>query len=352
MGLFQQPASPQVDPTTFLRSVERGQVPPVALVHGADVQLTDDVLAAVSRALFPDPAHAAFDREVLDAREVSAEGVVSAALTLPFSAAARLVVVRHCQALAAKGGEALGQYIAGPNPTTVLLLLADESLRASRDRKSDHWLLGVVPASAATGVVVEPMARRGRALEEWLRERAQFDGLTVTGGAARLLVQWVGDDPALLYGEVRKAALAGGPDNRSVGEAEVRAVVGEHRVSAVFDLTRALERRDLGLALRTLDALLTTEEPMLLIAMLTREVRTAWTVQLWRRAGQSVDQIARILRRPPAAVDALLGSLAAESPAALGHKLRRCWEVERALKSSGEPRAELAVLVSELCAAR
>lgn len=337
-----------MDPTAFLRSVERGQIPPVALVHGADVQLLDDLLAAVSRALFPDPSQAVFDREILDGREVSVDSLVSAALTLPFGAAARLVIVRHCQALAAKGGEALGRYVASPNPAAVLLLLADESLRANRDRKSDHWLLGAVPAAG----VVEPQARRGRALEEWLRQRAHLDGLTVSEGAARLLVQWVGDDPALLFGEVRKAALAGGPDNREVGEAEVRAVVGEHRVSGIFDLTRALERRDLALALRTLDGLLTTEEPMLLIAMLTREVRTAWSAQLWRRAGQPVDQIARMLRRPPAAVEALLASLGAESPASLGEKLRRCWEVERALKSSGEPRAELALLVSELCAAR
>ena len=323
-------------------------MPPLALVHGADAQLMDDLLASVSRALFPDPAHAAFDREILDGREVSLESLLSAALTLPFGAAARLVAVRHCQALAGRGGEALGEYAKSPSPTTVLLLLADEPLRAGRDRKADHWLLGAVPA----GAVVEPVARRGRALEEWLRQRAQLDGLTVSEGAARLLVSWVGDDPALLVGEVRKAELAGGPENPTVGETEVRAVVGEHGVSGVFDLTRALERRDLALALRTLDGLLATEEPMLVIAMLTREVRTAWTVQLWRRAGQSVDQIARILRRPPAAVEALLASLGAESPAALGEKLRRCWEVERALKSSGEPRAELALLVSELCAAR
>jgi DNA polymerase III subunit delta len=337
-----------VDPTAFLREVERGQVRALALVHGADAQLMDDLLSAVSRALFPDPASSAFDREILDGREASAEGVLSAALTLPFSAAARLVAVRHCQTLPAKGGEGLSEYAKSPNPTTVLLLLADESLRAGRERKSDHWLLGIVPAAA----VVEPVMRRGRALEDWLRQRAELDGLTVSEGAARLLVSWVGDDPALLVSEVRKAALAGGPENRNVGEAEVRAVVGEHRVSGVFDLTRALERRDLALALRTLDGLLATEEPMLLIAMLTREVRTAWTVQLWRRAGQSVDQIARMLRRPPGAVDALLGSLGGESPASLGDKLRRCWEVERALKSSGEPRTELAVLVSELCSAR
>src|SRR5262245_6961278 len=99
-----------------MREVERGRVPPVALVHGADAQLVDDLLAAVSRALFPDPAHAAFDREVLDGRETSVESLLSAALTLPFGSAARLVVVRHCQSLAAKGGEGLGPYARSPNP--------------------------------------------------------------------------------------------------------------------------------------------------------------------------------------------------------------------------------------------
>jgi DNA polymerase III subunit delta len=343
-----------VDPTAFLRGVERGEIPPVTLVHGADAQLLDDLLAAITRALFPDPAHAAFDREVLDAREVGPDAVVSAALTLPFMAAARLVALRHGQALAAKGGEALGGYVAAPSPTTVLLLLADESLRAGRDRKSDHWLLEAVGGAGGRGhgVVVEPVVRRGRALEDWLRQRAELDGLTVTEQAARLLVQWVGEDPALLLGEVRKAALAGGPDNRGVGEAEVRAVVGEHRVSAVFELTRALERRDLGLALRTLDGLLMAEEPMLILTMLTREVRTAWTVQVWRRRGQPVEQIARMLRRPPGAVEALAAALGGESSAALAGKLRRCWEVERALKSGGEPRAEMTLLVSELCGAR
>lgn len=343
-----------MDPTAFLRSVASGRIPPVTLVHGADGQLLDDLLGAVTRALFAEPGHAALDREVLDAREVSVESLVTAALTLPFSAAARLVAVRHCQALAAKGGEALARYLAAPNPTTLLLLLADETLRAGRDRKSDHWLLETFGAAGAgtPAAVVEPVARRGRALEDWLRERAAADGLTLSEGAARLLVQWVGEDPALLLGEVRKAALAGGGDHRSVGEAEIRAVVGEHRVSGVFDLTRALERRDLALALRTLDRLLATEEPMLILAMLTREVRTAWTVQVWRRRGQSVEQIARILRRPPAAVEAILASLGADSSAALAEKLRRCWTTEHALKSGGEPRAEMAMLVSRLCGAR
>jgi DNA polymerase-3 subunit delta len=334
-----------MDASTFLRNAERGPLPPVVLVHGGDAQLLDDVLAVVTRGLFPDAAAAAFDREVFDGREADTEAVVNAALTLPLGAPRRLVVVRHAQGLPARDAGTLARYAAAPSPAACLLLLADEALGPGRDRKAPHWLLEAVPATA----VVEPVARRGRAVEDWVRQRARGEGLTVSEEAARLLVQWVGDDGAALLGEVRKAALAGGPDNRSVGVTEVTAVVGEHRVSGVFDLTRAIERREPGLALRTLERLLATEDPMPVLALLTREVRTAWTVREWHAGGLSVEQIARRLNRPPAVVQALVAAATAQSPAALTRKLERCWETERRLKSRGDPLAEMATLVTELC---
>lgn len=336
-----------MDYTAFLRSVERGTVPPVALLHGGEIQLLDDALAIVTRALFPDPSLAVFDREVFDGREVDGEIVVNAALTLPVQGAARLVVVRRGQALPPKSATALGRYVRDPNPAACLLLLADEPLGPTRERKQPHWLLDVVPPAA-----VIPLApRRGRALEEWLRQRAQAEGLTVSEEAAGLLRQWVGEEGAALLGEARKAALAGGPDNRTVGVSEVTAVVGEHRVSGIFDLTRAIERREVGLALRTLERLLTTEDALFVLVTLTREVRAAWMVREWRATGQSVEQIARLLRRPPGAVEALAASAAAASPGVLAANLVRCWQTEWRLKSGGEPRAELAALVAELAGA-
>ena len=336
-----------MDYASFLRQTDRGQVPPLALLHGADAQLLDDALAAVTRALFPDGAAAVFDREIHDGREVEVEAVVNAAATLPLQAARRLVAVRHAQALSARNSAALERHAANPGTTACLLLLADEGLGPARDRKP-HWLLSAIPAAA----VVELAPRRGRALEEWLRQRAAVEDLTVSEEAARLLVQLVGDDSAALLGEARKAALAGGGDNRLVGVNEVTAVVGEHRLSAIFELSRAIERGELGLALRTLERLLATEDPMPILVSLTRDVRTTWTVREWRERGQSVEQIARMLRRPPSAVEAMAGAAAAQSPRTLAWKLERCWQAEGRLKSGGEPRAEIAALVVELCSAR
>lgn len=333
-----------MDYAAFLQAAGRGQPPPIALLHGPDAQLLDDALAAATRALFRDAGEATLGREVLEGGEVSADDVVRAASTLPFMTAMRLVAVRRCQALPAKGAEALAAYARDPNPSTCLLLLAEESLGASRDRR-DHWLLAAVPAAA----VVALPARDARSSEAWLRQRAAAEGLTVSDEAARLLVQWVGEDGASLLGEARKAALAGGTDNAAVGVKEVTAVVGEHRLSGVFDLTRAVQRREVGLALRTLDRLLATEEPMRLLALLTADVRATLTVADLVARGQGVDQIARVVRKPAPVVDAIARGPGAAPPATLARRLERCWEAECRLKSSGDARAELTALVLDLC---
>lgn len=334
-----------MDYAAFLRDAGQGRVPALALLHGADAQLLDDALAAVTAALFSDPSELALGREVLDGREADADTVVRSAMTLPFMTAARLVAVRRAQALEAKGGTALAVYARDPNPATRLLLLAEEPLGASRERKTDHWLLGVIPSSA----VVPLPARQGRQLEDWLQARAAAEGISLGEEAARTLVQWVGDDGARLLGEVRKAALVGSASARTVGVREVTAIVGEQRLSDVFELTRAVERRDAGQALRLLERLLVTEEPMRLLGLLTRGVRSAWTVGDLHRRGQSVDQIARSQRLPIPVVEKLVARAAAQGAPALAAKLRRCWSVEWRLKSSGAVRAEMAALVTELC---
>jgi len=334
------------DLKTFLRQVGTGQVPPLALLHGPDVQALDDALAAVTRTLFPDASLATLGREVLDARETSPEAVTRAAETLPLGVATRLVAVRHCQAWLPKDTEPLREYAARPSPATCLLLLADESLAPTRDRKAAHWLLDAVPAAATLSLA--PL--KGPSLREWLRHRAAAEGYTVTDEAARLLVEWTGDEPVTLLAEVRKAALAGGPDNVKVGEKEVKTVVGEHRVSHVFDFTGSVERRDLATALVILEQLLASEEPMVILYLLTRQVRQAWRVRELSDRGETPDQIARMEHVPRGVAEAIVARVRGSGGDRLPTQLERCWQVESRLKSSGEPRAELTALVTELCA--
>jgi DNA polymerase-3 subunit delta len=275
------------------------------LLHGPEPFLIEEALARLTLAVCPDPGLLAMSREVLEAREAGAEGIVRAAETLPWGTPRRLVVARGVEGLGPKQAEPLVEYVRAPNPSTVLVLTVPQPLAPS------HWLLKAV----AAGGVVEIPQLTGRALASWLRSRASDDGVELEEEAAQLLITLVGDDPAALAGEAGKAALAGGPENRRVGAAEVRAVVGEHRSHEVFELTRAVERRDAAAALSLLERLLAAgEEPLRLLAILAAQSRRA------------------TLR-------------------AAGGRLERCWQAERRLKLGGAPRPELSVLVADLCGA-
>ena len=127
-----------LDLDRLFRQATDGQPPPVALVHGHDVQLLDDTLAAVTQGLCSDPNAAIFDREILDGREVTISLAIQSAMVMPVMAPRRLVAVRHCQALAVKGVDALVDYCARPNPTACLLLLAGTVAPAAGYGRGHH----------------------------------------------------------------------------------------------------------------------------------------------------------------------------------------------------------------------
>jgi DNA polymerase-3 subunit delta len=330
-----------VDYAALLAAVDKGQTPAVVLLHGPEPLLLEDAVARVTRALFGDRADLSLARELLDARESGAEAIVAAALVLPWDSARRLVVAKGVDGLTARQGDPLARYLSSPNPSTALLLVANQLLAPS------HWLVSALPRAA---VVPVPPPTAGQ-LAGWLRARARAEGFELEQDAAALLVDLCGEDLTQLRGELEKAALAGGAANKRVTAADVRAVVGEHRVRHIFELTRSLSRQDTGAALAVCESLLNAgEDPLGILAMLAREVRAAWQAADALRAGRPAEDIARALRRPPAAAAALIDRARGLDPARAMRLLERCWEAERRLKLGGVARPELSLLVADLCA--
>jgi DNA polymerase-3 subunit delta len=334
-----------MDYVALLREIERHAPPPLALLHGNELLLADDAVKLLSRVLFPDPAMAALDREIMDAREATADAIARSAETFPFAAPRRLVVARNVEALPAKGAERLSGYLARPSTTTCLFLLASEALGADRTRQNPHWLLRAVPP----GAVVELGPLRGTTLERALKQRAQIDSLDLTDEAARLLVDLTGEDLGRLLGEAHKAAIAGGPANRRVGASEVAAVVGENRLRGLFELTGSIERGDRSRALSLVDQVLSAgEEPLVLLALMTRHLRNLSVAAEEARQGRPAPTLARRLRVPPAVAERLIARARQLTTRDLAYRLERCWQVEHRVKSGGHPVAELTALIAEL----
>lgn len=332
----------------LLRELDRGEVPPLLLLHGREPLLIDELLDRLTAAVFSDRDQAALDREVLAGETTTADAILEAAAALSFLAGRRLVIVRGVGALAPRDAERLAAEVerrratgdAWPPSTTTVVFIA-------HDLGSRSPLLRVVPAEGQ--IEIRPPA--GRALVGWLQARARGQGIELQVEAAELLIDLVGEEPARLAGELEKTFLYADPGARRIGPAVVQAVVGETLVRRLFELTRALEGGEAGPALRTLDALLASgEEPLALLAQVTRHVRELWQAKGWVEEGRPVRELARRLRRPPPAVEALLARAGALSQPRLGRVLADCWEVERRLKSGREsPPALLTVLVAGLC---
>jgi DNA polymerase III subunit delta len=316
-------------------------VQPVVLLHGREGILAEDAIGRLARAMVGgESGDLSLARETVDVREAGVEAAVRAARTLPFLVGRRIVVVRAAETLAERSSAALLEYAMSPSPTSVLVLLAE------RELPPGHWLIRALPPAA----VVLLTLPTGRGLGGWLRARARAAGIDLAEDAAQMLVDLVGDDPGTLVTELEKAALAGGPDNRRVGAREVEEVVGARRARSIFELLRALEARDRGRALAMLQALLDAgEEPLGVLGMLARETRVAWQVKEWRRRGRPPEEIVRWLRRPPAVATALVARAEAMAPGEAPLSLARCWEAERRLKLGANPRAELTLLVADLC---
>jgi len=340
----------ELEAAALLRDVAAGRVPRRLLLYGPEPLLIDEILDRLAAAIVPDPAAAGWNREVLYADTAAPEAIVSVGLTLPLLAGSRLIVVRGLAEVSAKAVDRLRaamQAADGPEGwpvagTTVALVCAGADRRAAA--------LRLVPEAEQ----VEVRAPTGRAIIGWLTDRARAAGLTLAPDAAQALVTLVGEDVGRLVSELEKAALfvdeARG--ERRVSAEVVRALAGETRARYYWELTQALEAGKRADALRLLEQLLQAgDEPLVLLGCVLGYLRDLWRVLGGRAGGADAREIAGLLprRRPDWAVERLVARAEAVGLQGTVAGVNRCFEVERALKTStGRAPALLTALLADL----
>lgn len=273
---------------------------------------------------------------------------MAAGLSLPLFGGQRLVLVRGLGEAAARVVERLRAALEGararsggwPVEGTLVVFVA-----GGADRRAPA--LRLLPEAEQ----VEIRAPVGRALVAWLQERARAAKLTLPPRAAQTLIELVGEDLSRLAGELEKAAVYAGED-KQLSEEIVRALAGETRVRQFWELTQALEGGDRVQALRLLEHLLAAgEEPLVLLTCAVGYLRDLWRLCAGLAESSPPGQLARLLprRRPDWAVERLVARATAVGLPGIAAGVERCFEVERALKTSAaSPRALLTVLVADL----
>ncbi len=252
------------------------------------------------------------------------------------------VVLRGVEALAGEGNRALRdqieQYLAAPDPSNVLILVARNVGRIPTLAK----------AAAAAGEKIDvaiPAEHDGRAWERLVAEEFARLERQAEPTAIDAIIEHAGHDATVIASQVASVCHAT-EAGRVILSADVEAVVaGQGRVSA-FAIAEAIERRDPAAALMALrGAMGSGEAPLRIVGALTFRMRQL----LQARAGAD----AREIGVPPGRLSHLRRAAQAFLPGELAWCHDRIARLDVALKGSDLPDDVLMdVAVVELATSR
>ncbi|MFK7931610.1 MAG: DNA polymerase III subunit delta [Myxococcota bacterium] len=275
----------------------------------------------------------------------AADAVVTAR-TVPMMADLRVVVLRELEQGKEALCEAVVEYMASPNPSTLFIAVAGTFPRAKKGSKS--WGPRLVNAAKKSGFVV-PVKGANIDRRAFAVQHAAELGVDLGRRQAELLVELVGEDLGRLAQELQKVATYVGPGQPVTGEALVQ-VCSALAEETVWELTSGIARRDAQLALRALHRLMDDgQEPHYLFAMVCMQLRKVLRAMQMFRAGASEKQVAGAVRLQWREVGPLKAAARHAPPP--NQVLERLAQANRAMNSSPAGRHRvLESLVIDLCA--
>lgn len=274
--------------------IAAGKFRPVYVLYGEETYLRDSAAKYISQVAFGEGDFRDFNDDLFSLNSVdNISTALAAANQLPMMASRRVVRVTDVRVAntAAKDTlkedveEALKAYFAKPNPSTILIFVADE---LNGNRKTGKLL------RAQPGAVEfkNPDESEVRLFAERTIEKA---GATIEPLALRRLLELVGLDVRRITTEAEKLCTASLP-SRKIDVDLVNAFVRNTREGSNFDFARDLISGRKTEAIKSLEKLLSDgEEPIALLGSLSWQVRD----ELKRTQSRSAysDRLARALQR-------------------------------------------------------
>lgn len=297
-------------PRELAAKLKRGSVAPVYLVVGEDEAGKDEVVISLTGLVEEDLR--AFNVERFTAGDARPDDVVGAVRTLPMLGDRRVVVFAHIERLFKGRKKAadleeegatddapppdpggLEGYVANPEPSNILVLVATDINRSTR--------LGKALDKQAVTVECEGFSTDGfngaqtalRDAMQFAAERFKAAGKRIDAAGLTALVERAGPDIMRLRKDVETLVLFVG-DAQAVTERDVRLVVGAAQQFDDWAVTNAIAAGDAPAALRHVQLMVENgSSPFQMLGQLGWWVRTKMTQVAPDRVGSAVRALFR-----------------------------------------------------------
>ncbi|MFP7286212.1 DNA polymerase III subunit delta [Shouchella clausii] len=326
---------------TEMKQLSSETMAPVYFLYGTERYLIEQFLQKASEALF-----AGEEGEMNDIRfrlqDTPLGEVVEEAETVPFFSTRKLVVIQDfylatSQKVATKlehDISALEAYLDSPAQETVLVVVApyeklDERKKITKKLKKQ-----------TSGIDVNPLDEKETFA--WMEAIAKQEGVAIEQDAKQLLYKHTGPNLMLLHRELEKCMLYG-EDGDPVTASIVDELVAETVEQSVFTVIDYTAKGRAGDAVRLYHQLLRQkEEPLAILALLTRQFRQFFQVKTRLAKGYTQKEMASQLKLHPYVVKLAMQQVKALTTTQLRQALIVCEETDYAIKT-GQADKELAV---------
>lgn len=317
---------------------EKPALLPAYLIVGPD-ELKRKQAVARLRARVDGPFSMFNLEEIVASGDLEPVALLSSLNTLPMGGDRRVVVVEAADKLPKAVSEALIDYLASPNESCTLALVAASLAKSTRLYKA---VAKVGPRS-----VIECTAKKGRDLPPYVQKLAASHGVSISVDAARELVARVGESTTMLDTQLATlAALLGGAG--TITQEFVEANVARVAEVKPWEFLDRLSARDAHRSLALYHLLDGSALGLLsLVCGRLRELICARSLaargaspSLADELGKQEWQVRNHARWARAFSDGELEGLLAE-----------CARVERALKSGADEQTEMVRLIARICGA-
>lgn len=319
-------------------------LPPVLLVFGEEEYLVDgavDKIAAFGRSV------SEFDFEIIDAGESTIERIIEGVKTYPFVSEKRIVIVKNFDALfagtrAKKSDEKspLAKYLDEPSTYCSLTLVgAPDSLNGlSAGKSKSEKILKSLKFPFSTIINKHEYVEFPKVWEsdfpDWITKRLKSEGYEIEPKALELLSAQVNPSLRELANELEKLKIYL-KDKRKITADDVSQVVGVSREYNVFELQKAVGRRDLPAVMNIIERMLESDrQEMLIIAMLTRYFIALWKLSDENKPGANQYQLAASVGVNAYFLNEYLAALKNYKPEELDRAIIELAEADERLKSS------------------
>ena len=332
--------------------IKSGKYPPVLLMFGAEEFLLDEAYVQLKTTLCKDET-AQYDMEIIDAEDINSnqvyDKIVDSCYAYPFVSEKRIVIVKHFEKLTSgriskknQENPALSKYLSNPQPTTFLIILSsDDKLNgagsATKKVKADK------PAKALPfpyGLILDkfeyiefPIIYESK-YPDWLQKRCGKFGKEIKADAVELLVAQTNTSLRDLNNELQKILLYIG-DKKQITAQDVAFIAGASRVNNVFELQKAVGKRQLSKTLSIIENMLAYErQEMLIITMLTRYFVILFKLIEEAGKGQNQYQLAGKAGVSPYFINEYLEALNNYTPQEIENSFIELCKADEALKTT------------------